>query len=857
MILMLLFQRRAPAMALAAGLALLAAPFAAAPAAAQTTATVTVNAGTDLATIGPAAFGVNTAVWDGNLMDSAVPGLLTNAGIGALRYPGGSTSDQYNWQTNAIVPGQSSFANPNNDFDAFMGLVKKIGATPVITVNYGSNTAGNGGGTPAFAASWVQYANVTKGYGVKYWEIGNEVYGNGEYGADWEADLHSAHDPTTYGSNVAQFATAMKSVDPTVKIGAVLTAPGNWPDGQTPNWNTSVLAQCGTSIDFVIVHWYPQNPGNESDPALLGAPESGDSNSPAIASMVASLKSLIKQFGGTNAANIQILVTETNSVSSDPGKQTISVVNSMFVADDVATWIENGVANVDVWALHNGSTGGNTSSSLFGTSTFGDYGILSDGSSGEPAADTPFPTYYGLEMLAALGKPGDSFVSTSSSNKLLVSHAVAKANGDLALLLLNKDPSNTTSANISISGFTPASTATVLSYGKTSSAITSASLAGTGPSFTVSAPPYSLTTIVMTPGTTTPGYALSAQPAGMTLTQGGAAGTATIAVAPSNGFTGAVALTASGLPTGVTASFSPASTSGSSTLTLTAAKTATTGTAIVTITGTSGSLSHQTSLAVTVNAATVPDFGLTAGASSLTLMPGGSATASITIAPKGGFAGAVALAASGMPAGVTASFSPASATSTSTLTLTAGSKAAAGSATVTVTGTSGSLSHTATIPVTVSAPTSPPPTNPPPTTPPASGGPATFTGKVSANSEWFDEDDVALTATAPITAMTLTITVPATNFTFSGQYNTIGSAITDSHANGASIVYTFTLGAGQVINPGSYTFAAQMDGNGTTHAVAGDTWSVTFTSGGKSFSQSGGIVARTPAAVSKNLANVR
>src|SRR5215469_2268484 len=113
------------------------------PASAQTTATVSVNASSSLATIPGPGIGLNTAVWDGNLLDQGVPKLLTSAGIGALRFPGGSTSDMYNWQTNAIVPGQSSFANSNNTFDAFMGLVKSIGATPIITVNYGSNTAGN------------------------------------------------------------------------------------------------------------------------------------------------------------------------------------------------------------------------------------------------------------------------------------------------------------------------------------------------------------------------------------------------------------------------------------------------------------------------------------------------------------------------------------------------------------------------------------------------------------------------------------------------------------------------------------------------------------------------------------------
>jgi alpha-L-arabinofuranosidase len=61
----------------------------------------------------------------------------------------------------------------------------------------------------------VQYANITKGYGVKYWEIGNEIYGNGYYGADWEADNHPSKSPAAYAQNVVQYASAMKTIDPT------------------------------------------------------------------------------------------------------------------------------------------------------------------------------------------------------------------------------------------------------------------------------------------------------------------------------------------------------------------------------------------------------------------------------------------------------------------------------------------------------------------------------------------------------------------------------------------------------------------------------------------------------------------
>ncbi|PYX91112.1 MAG: hypothetical protein DMG67_11130 [Acidobacteria bacterium] len=99
-----------------------------------------------------------------------------------------------------------------------------------------------------------------------------------------------------------------------------------------------------------------------------------------------------------------------------------------------------------------------------------------------------------------------------------------------------------------------------------------------------------------------PDFTLSASPNTLSITQG-ASGSSTITVNPVNGFTGSVSLSASGLPSGVTASFNPASTTGTSTLTLSASSTATTGTSTVTITGVSGSLTHTTSIRLTVNPA--------------------------------------------------------------------------------------------------------------------------------------------------------------------------------------------------------------------------------------------------------------
>src|SRR5581483_1818269 len=411
---------------------------------------------------------------------------------------------------NTVVPNMS-YANPNNTFDAFMGVAQKTDAQAMITVNYGS-------GTPQEAANWVQYANkggpgyqgpvptYTGGsstghrYGVRYWEIGNELYGNGTYGAKWEYDLNSPG-PTAYANNVVSYSKAMKAVDRDIKVGVVLTAPGNWPDGQTSAsspqpWNNTVLPIACSSIDFVIAHWYAQSPGSESDAGLLAS-------SSQIAGMVSTLRSEIKQYCGSRARAIQIMVTETNSVSYNTGKQTVSLVNALFLDDNYMNWLENGVANVDWWDLFNGPTGGNNNSfSLYGNAQYGDYGILSSGtcaSAGvcEPPADSPFPTYYGLQMLKHLGRPGDIMVSSSSANNLIAVHAVRQLDGRLAVMLINKDPSTTYDVTVSLSGFGARGMATIYRYGENSTAITTSQQPAFGPVLNVSIAPYSTNTIVL------------------------------------------------------------------------------------------------------------------------------------------------------------------------------------------------------------------------------------------------------------------------------------------------------------------------------------------------------------------------
>jgi hypothetical protein len=307
------------------------------PATAASTVTVSINASQSLATISSTAVGVNTAVYDPNMNTSGTAGALSAGGFGAVRYPGGSVADVYHWQNGGSETGGTPA--PNTGFDAFMGTMQAARTQPIIIADYGS-------GTPQEAAAWVQYANVTKGYGAKYWEIGNEVYGNGEYGAQWETDSHSSHSATTYADNLLQYASAMKAVDPTIKIGAVLTTPGSWPDGvvgpgDTMDWNHTVMSIAGSKIDFVIMHEYP---GGTSEANMLSKPES------LIPSEASTLHSLINQYAGSNAPNVGIAITEANgNVYRD------TAPNGLFAADEYLTWMENGAFNLDWWDIRNGT----------------------------------------------------------------------------------------------------------------------------------------------------------------------------------------------------------------------------------------------------------------------------------------------------------------------------------------------------------------------------------------------------------------------------------------------------------------------------------------------------------------------
>jgi len=205
----------------------------------------------------------------------------------------------------------------------------------------------------------------------------------------------------------------------------------------------------------------------------------------------------------------------------------------------------------------------------------------------------------------------------------------------------------------------------------------------------------------LAPVSTTPGFNLSASPGSVTVVQG-SNNTSTITVTLTGGFTGAVTLAASGLPSGVTASFGTnPDTGGASVLTLSASSTATTGTSTITITGTSGSIIATTTINLTVSAPVTGSFTIAVSPSSGSLIQGQSGYVTVTTTVSGGFSAPITLSATGFSSGVTGSFSPnpiaAPGSGTSRFTLTVSRTATTGTSTITIKGAGGNVTKTTTL----------------------------------------------------------------------------------------------------------------------------------------------------------------
>lgn len=366
---------------------------------------ISVDRAAEVSKVSPLVFGVNTASWDEQLF----PGTVSNweltfdqvgvrrvkdAGIRFLRFPGGRDADDYIWNSPSNSPLRV-------DTDEFIVFCRLVGATPSITVNYTEK--------PELAAEWVRYANRMKGYGVRYWEVGDEEY--------------FLVDGPSYAARFLEFARAMKAQDPSIKVGANISP-------SRPDWSRRVLREAGGYIDFVVHNWYPQDPRKEDDAYLLSTP-------PGLARDVTGIRKMLKDELPARAGDIELHIGGYNSVSYGPGPQTTSHVNAMWLADVLGTMAGAGVDAAGFWALHN-----------VYPPREGDYGLITS-----TPENAPYPTYYVFQLFK--DHFGDVYLRSGSSDSRVSTHASAKgdsARGEVHLIVVNRAPEDV-NAVVQVSGF--------------------------------------------------------------------------------------------------------------------------------------------------------------------------------------------------------------------------------------------------------------------------------------------------------------------------------------------------------------------------------------------------------------------
>lgn len=419
---------------------------------------ISVDGNVSLQKVDPRMFGVNTAIWDGSFNTPTTKTLLDELNNQALRFPGGSASDVYHWATNTSEGQTFQWAT---NFDAFAAIATATGAKVFITANYGT-------GTPEEAADWVRYSNKTKRYGFKYWEVGNENYGT------WEADQNNRpNDPVTYATRFKEYYVQMKAVDPSIKIGAVVVtgedSQANYADQSTVNprtgavhrgWTPIMLATMktiGVLPDYVIYHRYPQGPGGESDSFLLTSSSTWTNDA-------SNLRLMLNDYLGADGSKVELTCTENNSVFSNPGKQTTSLVNGLFYADSLGSILKTEFKALIWWDLRNGQeAGNNNSSTLYGWRNYGDYGIVTYATPASVA--DRYPTFYVQKLTKYFARGGETVIEANSDYVGVGAYAVRRTDGTIRLMIINKHPSATLNLSISVKGLKVDPLAKVYSYG--------------------------------------------------------------------------------------------------------------------------------------------------------------------------------------------------------------------------------------------------------------------------------------------------------------------------------------------------------------------------------------------------------
>ena len=208
-----------------------------------------------------------------NGADPEIIALLREAKLPLLRWPGGNFVSGYDWR-DGIGPIDARPVKPNpawaglefNTFGTaeFIAFCRAVGCEPMICVNAGNGSADE-------AAAWVEYCNGgpetamgrlraehghPEPFGVRLWEIGNEIYGRWQVG--WTT-------PAGNADRYHRFREAMLAADPAIEL--IGCGQGNAPLGE---WNRTLIESAGADLKCITDHVLTGgNVTGETDPLEL------------------------------------------------------------------------------------------------------------------------------------------------------------------------------------------------------------------------------------------------------------------------------------------------------------------------------------------------------------------------------------------------------------------------------------------------------------------------------------------------------------------------------------------------------------------------------------------------------------
>jgi hypothetical protein len=240
----------------------------------------------ELGPISPYIYGSNYGPW------TAVPAgkmeEALNSHVSALRWPGGNWGDQNDITTNQL--------------DWFIKLCKQMGAVPTISVRLLD-------GTPETAAGLLRYANLEKGYQIRYWSVGNEP-------DLFDRKPNVDYDTARFNREWRAMAVAMKAVDPSILLmgpelsgGYTSNFESNPKDAAGRDWMTEFLKANGDLVDIVTYHRYPFPLPNDTKNVTI---DQLRQDPPEWTRTVRALRTLVRE---TTGRDLPIAVTEANANS--------------------------------------------------------------------------------------------------------------------------------------------------------------------------------------------------------------------------------------------------------------------------------------------------------------------------------------------------------------------------------------------------------------------------------------------------------------------------------------------------------------------------------------------------------------